>query len=152
MNKFNIANNYCTCLYGFKVPKGAIYGKDNRGIWICIDLAPHNERYNIYRISEADILVCKKIHKRPLKAEEEKYKINLWKSVSTSTASIIGKGIKNIIEKYNPEIVPLSLINSHKNNEIIFPSRRPDYKGRRNSIPVGLCSGITLTGGESFWR
>lgn len=35
MNKFNICNNYITKIQGMVIPKGALYGKDKYGYWVC---------------------------------------------------------------------------------------------------------------------
>lgn len=35
MNKFNICKNYVTRLYDMPIAKGALYGKDKAGVWVC---------------------------------------------------------------------------------------------------------------------
>lgn len=37
MKKFNITENDTVKFYGITLPKGAMYGEDAKGIWICID-------------------------------------------------------------------------------------------------------------------
>ena len=37
MNKFNICKNYITKIQDMVVPKGALYGKDKYGYWVCIN-------------------------------------------------------------------------------------------------------------------
>ena len=41
MNKFNLCSNYITKLHDMTIPKGALYGKDRWGTWVCI----HKELY-----------------------------------------------------------------------------------------------------------
>ena len=41
MNKFNMCKNYITKLHDMTIPKGALYGKDRWGVWVCI----HKELY-----------------------------------------------------------------------------------------------------------
>lgn len=36
MNKFNVARGYVLSLNGMNVPKGAFYGRDGHGIWVCM--------------------------------------------------------------------------------------------------------------------
>ena len=45
MNKFNMCKNYITKLFDMPVPKGALYGKDRFGVWVCI----HKELYTKYK-------------------------------------------------------------------------------------------------------
>lgn len=37
MKKFNITQNDSVKFYGMALPKGAMYGEDKKGVWICLD-------------------------------------------------------------------------------------------------------------------
>ena len=58
MNKFNICNNYITKIQDMVIPKGALYGRDKLGYWVCInkELYPlDTPTLELYRWNNAQI-------------------------------------------------------------------------------------------------
>lgn len=120
MNKFNIAKDYCTCLYSFRVPKGAMYGRDSIGMWICQDYRvytdPGTQRhyYKVKRALNADIILYESVKKRPCKLEKTRYNISIWKSAVIFLDTETGSGISKVINKYNPQVILYSETESQK--------------------------------------
>ena len=48
MKKFNVCKNFVTVLNGMPIPKGAFYGKDRIGVWVCVETEP-NSPIELYR-------------------------------------------------------------------------------------------------------
>lgn len=42
MKKFNICTTNSVCIEGMRLPKGAMYGTDSKGLWVCQDYQAHN--------------------------------------------------------------------------------------------------------------
>ena len=50
MKKFNINKSRCMSLNGMKIPKGAWYGEDNNGVWVCVHHTP-TSAMELYRFN-----------------------------------------------------------------------------------------------------
>ena len=48
MKKFNVCKNFVTVLNGMSIPKGAFYGQDRRGVWVCLE-TEHDNTLELYR-------------------------------------------------------------------------------------------------------
>ena len=48
MKKFNVCKNFVTVLNGMPIPKGAFYGQDRRGVWVCLE-TEHDNTLELYR-------------------------------------------------------------------------------------------------------
>lgn len=58
MNKFNICKNYITKIKDMVVPKGALYGCDKYGYWVCVHKELHpldTPTLELYRWNNAEI-------------------------------------------------------------------------------------------------
>lgn len=158
MNKYNIAKDYCTCLYNYRVPRGAMYGSDSLGIWICQDYRvytdPGTQRhyYKVKRVFNADITLYEKVNRRHVTTEKTRYSISVWRSEIVFLDSSTGIGISKILRKYHPKVVPYSQANTRKNNEIQFNTKQPVYKTGRNVIPDRSQPGIKFNKDSSFWK
>lgn len=42
MKKFNICTTNSVCIEGMRLPKGAMYGTDSKGLWVCLNYQVHN--------------------------------------------------------------------------------------------------------------
>lgn len=161
MNNFNIAKDFCTCLYSYRIPMGAMYGRDSLGVWICqdyrvyTDFGQQRHYYKVKRAYNADITLYETVKKRPRKLEKTRYNINVWKSAIIFLDTSTGSGISKVINKYHPNVTFYSETQSQKNNVVQFVDRHPTYKVHRNPIPDGHKSGTVFVGKRDplrFWK
>lgn len=81
MKRFNLCKNFVTVLNGMPIPKGAFYGKDRIGVWVCVETEP-NSPLELYRWQnmrgKCEWTLCKEASSTTDFIKETAAKYNLW--------------------------------------------------------------------------
>lgn len=146
MKDFQIAPNNIMCLYGFKIPESAIYGKlAPDTIYICTDVSIHGKGKSQYFMVYIHVRKSQdSVWENSGQREAQRYYYDEWKRARVSLASDIGKKIFRY-SLTNPLIIPRGEYQDKSTRKIGFRDKRPQYNHTICKVSDGKLSGKVLS-------